>query len=137
MIKFTTHLVFFMSSFLFTTIQAHHGAGVYDTQTVIDVTGTVTDFQFRNPHVLIFIDASDSSGNIVNWSGELTSSNRLRREVAGDRPAWTRNTMQPGDTIQLSGNPAGNGSPFLRLIRVAAEDGTVLLGADDSPVEAY
>jgi hypothetical protein len=139
MIKFARQLVFFLSVFLFTSIHAHHGAGVYDTraEALIDITGTVTDFQFRNPHVLIFIDTPDDSGNIVNWSGELTSSNRLRRQVAGGRSAWSRTTMQPGDTIQLSGNPAGNGSPFLRIVRVATGDGTVLLGADESPAESY
>lgn len=128
------------SLFLFllvSPLSAHHGAGVYDTRTVIDLTGTVTDFQFRNPHVLIFIDVTDGSGNIVNWSGELTSRNRLSRQVNGNREAWTNNTMQPGDTIQLSGNPAANGAPFLRLVRVAAGDGTVLLGPDNSPSGAY
>src|ERR1700758_2570159 len=43
---------------------AHHGEANYDTSAVVDVKGTVTDFQFINPHVLIHIDARDSGGNM-------------------------------------------------------------------------
>jgi hypothetical protein len=130
-------VVFVLAVFAFFTLNAHHGAGVYDTTTVIDVTGTVTEFQFRNPHVLIFIDAENEAGQVVNWSGELTSRNRLARQVQENRPQWTNDILEPGDTITLTGNPAGNGSPFLRLIRVEASDGTVLIGPDQSPAEEY
>ena len=32
---------------------AHHGAAAYDSSKMVTVTGTVTDFQFVNPHVMI------------------------------------------------------------------------------------
>ena len=128
-------VAFVLALFGFFTLNAHHGAGgVFDTTTVVDVTGTVTDFQFRNPHVLIFIEAEDQS---LEWSGELTSRNRLARQVQENRPQWTNTILEPGETITLTGNPASNGSPFLRLIRVAKEDGTVLIGPDNSPTGDY
>ena len=83
---------------------------------------------------MIFIEAEDQS---LEWSGELTSRNRLARQVQENRPQWTNTILQPGETITLTGNPASNGSPFLRLIRVAKEDGTVLIGPDNSPTGDY
>ena len=38
---------------------AHHGPGAYDRSREITVTGSVTRFEFVNPHVLIFIEVSD------------------------------------------------------------------------------
>ena len=36
---------------------AHHGASAYDNSAMTKLTGTVTDFQFIQPHPLIFLDA--------------------------------------------------------------------------------
>ena len=63
---------------------AHHGAAAYDVGNTITVTGTVTDFEFVNPHVIISIDVKDSSGKVAQWKGELTSPNRL------SRAGWTK-----------------------------------------------
>ena len=70
---------------------AHHGSAAYDMSKTVTVTGTVTDFQFVNPHVLISMDVKDPSGKMEKWEGELTSPNHLAR--AG----WTKSTLKPGD----------------------------------------
>jgi hypothetical protein len=42
---------------------AHHGAAAYDTSKTVSVKATITDFQFINPHVLVFFDVrNDDSG---------------------------------------------------------------------------
>jgi hypothetical protein len=91
---------------------AHHGEANYDTSEVVDVKGTVSDFQFINPHVLIRIDAKDSSGNVENWTCEATSPNFLLRR------GWTKSTLKPGDEITASGHRAKNGAPLLRLMKI-------------------
>jgi hypothetical protein len=93
---------------------AHHGEANYDTSEVVDVKGTVSDFQFINPHVLIHIDAKDSSGNVENWTCEATSPNFLLRR------GWTKTTLKPGDEITASGHRAKNGAPLLRLMKIVA-----------------
>jgi hypothetical protein len=93
---------------------AHHGEANYDTSAVVDVKGTVSDFQFINPHVLIHIDAKDSSGNVENWTCEATSPNFLLRR------GWTKSTLKPGDEITASGHRAKNGAPLLRLMKIVA-----------------
>jgi hypothetical protein len=97
---------------------AHHGAAAYDTAKSVTVKGTVTDFQFTNPHVLIFIDSKDEGGNVQKWQGELTSPNHLAR--AG----WTKSTIKVGDQITLTGNPANSGASNLWLRKVLSSSGT-------------
>jgi hypothetical protein len=93
---------------------AHHGEANYDTSEVVDVKGTVSDFQFINPHALIHIDAKDSSGNVENWTCEATSPNFLLRR------GWTKTTLKAGDEITASGHRAKNGAPLLRLMKIVA-----------------
>jgi hypothetical protein len=93
---------------------AHHGESNYDTSAVVDVKGTISDFQFINPHVLIYIEAKDPSGNMEKWTCEATSPNFLLRR------GWTKSTLKPGDEITASGHRAKNGAPLLRLMKIVA-----------------
>jgi hypothetical protein len=91
---------------------AHHSAAAYETAKQITVTGTVTEFHFVNPHVLIYMTAKDEGGGTRNWQGEITSPNRLIR--AG----WNKDIMKPGDPISLTGYPAKDGGNSIRITKV-------------------
>ena len=99
---------------------AHHGMGSYDLQRRITVKGTVTTFDFTNPHVLLHLDVKDDKGHVVKWVAETGSPNIMRRG------GWTKNTLKPGDQITLSGQPAKNGSPTMRFLKVVLPNGQVL-----------
>ena len=102
---------------------AHHGSAAYDMSKTINVTGTVTDFQFVNPHVLISMEVKDpSSGKVDKWEGELTSPNHLAR--AG----WTKSTLKPGDQVTLIGGPAKSGSPTMWIRKIMKDGQEVSLG---------
>jgi hypothetical protein len=101
-----------------TATTAHHGTANYNTGTQVTVKGTVSDFQFNNPHVLIYIQAKDESGKTTNWQGELTSPNHL------SRAGWKKDTIKPGDEITISGYPTKSGSPEIWIQKVIAADGT-------------
>jgi hypothetical protein len=109
---------------------AHHGGAAYDGSATTTVTGAVTKFEFINPHVLIYIAVTDDDGNTVEWSGELTSPNRLARMERGSTTPWSKDILQPGDVITLSGNPARSGAPSLRLRTVIDSNGETLVGGD-------
>ena len=120
-----------------TSVLAHHGASPYDTAQSVTLTGTVTQFRFTNPHVLIYANVRNDAGEMVEWSGELTSPNRLARAAgpnASDRDAvrWSKDILKPGDTVQLTGNPARNGAPQLRLRKVVDANGIALVGGEIS-----
>jgi len=91
---------------------AHHSAAAYETAKQITVTGTLTEFHFVNPHVLIYITAKDDDGATRKWQGEMTSPNRLVR--AG----WNKDIMKPGDPISLTGYPAKDGGNSIRITKV-------------------
>ncbi len=97
---------------------AHHGEANYDTQKVVSVKGTVTDFQFINPHVQIVMEVKNSNGETEKWSCEARSPSMLVR-VGG----WDKNTLKPGDVITSSGFQAKNGSNILRLSKIVLADG--------------
>ena len=99
---------------------AHHGTANYDTSKQVTVKGSVTDFMFINPHVLIVMDGKDESGKVEKWQGELTSPNRL------SRAGWTKSSIKPGDTITLSGYPTKSGSTEIWIQKVVLASGEEL-----------
>jgi hypothetical protein len=99
---------------------AHHGSAGEDTSKVVTVKGTVTDFQYINPHVQIYVDVKDEQGNVQNWNGELSNALVLRR--AG----WNSKLIKPGDVVTLNGYQDKKKTPYLRLISVVLPDGRVM-----------
>ena len=99
---------------------AHHGAAGYDSNKVTTLKGTVTEFRFQNPHAQIFVDVKDSTGKVQNWILEAVGIATLSRS------GWTKSIMKPGDAITITGNPAKNGSPSMRLTKVVLASGKEL-----------
>jgi hypothetical protein len=104
---------------------AHHGAGVFEPEKKVTVSGTVTDFQFVNPHVLVYMTVKDEGGKDVQWGGELTSPNRLARDQRAVK--WHKDILKPGDSITMTGHPARNGAPFMDILKIVDTQGTVLI----------
>jgi len=102
-------------------LSAHHGVALYDVSQMVNVTGTVTDFQFVNPHVRIFFDVTGEDGTVVGWSAELTTPNRLRA-IDG----WNTDTLKPGNQISITGSPATDGTRLMWVEQVFV-DGNPLL----------
>ena len=101
-------------------ILAHHGGSSYDGKKLTTLKGTVTEFQFVNPHSEIFFDVTDASGKVQKWVAEAVSVASLSRY------GWTKNTFKPGDQITITGNLARNGSYTMRLSKVVLPSGKVL-----------
>lgn len=99
-------------------VLAHHGEVNYDTDHLVSVKGTVTDFQFINPHVQVFMDVKSDKGEIEKWSGEARSPSMLVR--VGD---WTKTTLKPGEGITMFGFQSKNGAKVLRLKKIVTADG--------------
>jgi hypothetical protein len=113
-------VVTFVALLVSAPLFAHHGEANYDTDKVTSVKGTVSDFQFINPHTLITVDVKNDKGEIEKWSCEARSPGMLVR-VGG----WDKTTLKPGDVITVSGYRAKNGSPVMRLQKLTLADGTV------------
>ena len=63
------------------TLHAHHSFSMFDhdeTQSIL--TGTVTAFEWTNPHAYIEVDVPDEKGAIKHWSVEMGSPSILHAE---------------------------------------------------------
>jgi DNA/RNA endonuclease YhcR with UshA esterase domain len=100
---------------------AHHGTANYDMTKVVTVKGTVTDFQFINPHTLILFDVKNDKGVIEHWQAEATSPNHLVRT------GWTKDIIKAGDLITISGFRAKNGSTVMRFQKMVLANGQEII----------
>jgi hypothetical protein len=96
---------------------AHHGQAAYDTSKLVTVKGTVTRWIWSNPHCVLFVDATDDSGQVVHWIGE--TQNPLSMTNMG----WAGDSFKPGDHITLRLTPAKNGTPIGLIADVILANG--------------
>ena len=102
----------------------HHGLARFDTKHPVKLQGTVTDFQWINPHAYIYADVKDEQGKVANWKLELGSLGMLTR-FGG----WTRDTVRRGDQITVEGFRAKDGSAYMSLVTVQLSTGKILSAA--------
>lgn len=84
---------------------SHHSfAAEFDINRPVKLTGAVTKLEWTNPHAWIFVDAKDKDGKVQNWAVELVGINDLLRR------GWGRDRVKQGDTINVDGFGAKNGT---------------------------
>jgi uncharacterized protein DUF6152 len=84
---------------------AHHGVTNYDMKKTIVLTGTITAFDWANPHCLAYLDVTDDTGRVRHWTLEMSST------FAMSQRGWTRDTLKRGDQAVMEAHPAANGAP--------------------------
>ena len=98
---------------------AHHSDAGFSKE-VKEITGTVKEFQFKNPHSWIQVNVADANGKTVEWSVEWGSPNQLGRE--GIRPS----TFSPGLKVTMRVRPESDGQPIAIFVGAKMPDGTVI-----------
>jgi len=106
------------------SVWGHHGLAAFDTTKIIKMEGTVTEFQWTNPHAYIYADLKDENGKVANWKCEMGSLGMLTR-FGG----WTPTTVKKGDQVKVQGFRAKDGSPYMSLGKIILPNGESLLGA--------
>jgi hypothetical protein len=99
---------------------AHHSFTMFDTTKQITLSGTVTDFQWTNPHTYIEIDVPGENGAVKHWSIELGSPSILLKS------GWKFNSLKKGDKTTLNISPLKNGQPGGFLNQANLPDGRVV-----------
>ena len=99
-------------------VLAHHAATNYDTEKLVTLQGTVTNFKFGNPHPHVYFQAKDEAGNTVEWVAE-SGSPPARWYNSG----WRGNALKPGDPVTVTGNPSKDGRKMLRIRKIVNADG--------------
>jgi hypothetical protein len=99
---------------------AHHSFSVFNMQERIEITGTVREVQWTNPHIWVWIDVTADDGTVTTWGLEGMSPNFLARR------GWTRTTLEAGDEVTVTLNPLKSGDPGGMFISTTTPDGTIL-----------
>lgn len=100
---------------------AHHGNASYGNAKQLTLKGTVTDWNWGNPHTLLKIDVKDDGGTIVNWVIEWSAPSSLINF------GINKKTFKAGDEVTVVMITPDNGAPVGRLQRVLL-DGKWLRG---------
>jgi hypothetical protein len=104
---------------------AHHGRGAtYDMKKQVTLKGTVSRVDWRNPHVVIYMDVKDAAGRVVTWGFENAGVSQMAQ--AG----YSRNTLKLGQEITAVVNPAANGAPTAILVKVILADGSEIMSRE-------
>ena len=99
---------------------AHHGVAAYDATTQTTLEGTVTKFEWENPHALIYFEVTDKVGSVQEWTAETAGL------VLLVRAGWNKNSLKPGEHCKIIGNRAKNGSNTMILRSLVLPNGKEL-----------
>ena len=99
------------------TALAHHSAAMFEHDKVKELTGTIKEFQWKNPHVWIQVDVPNAAGVKEEWSIEGGGPNSLSRN------GWRPTTFKPGDAVTIRINPMRDGSLGGSFIGAKLPDG--------------
>ena len=101
-------------------VMAHHSFALFDTGKTVSVSGSVTSFEWTNPHAYIEMDVSDARGGMKHWSVEMGSPSILMQS------GWKFKDLKFGDKVTVTLNPLRSGQSGGLLIQATLADGRVL-----------
>ena len=98
---------------------AHHSHAMFDMSREVSITGTVTSFSYRNPHVFLHVDVKNDKGEVSSWAVEMSNiANMQSRGIY-------LSTFKPGDVITVKINPLRDGRLGGNYTSVTAADGKI------------
>ena len=107
-----------------TSARSHHAAApVFDLNTEKTITGVVKQVDWTNPHIWVWVDVQNTSGQVETWGFEGMSPNFLSRR------GWTRASLLPGMRITVTFRPLRDGKAGGMFITGKLDDGKVLTSA--------
>jgi len=99
---------------------AHHSFALFDTTKSVTLSGSVTAFEWTNPHVYIELDSPDKDGKVQHWTIELGSPSILQQS------GWKYKDIKFGDKVTVVVSPLKSQKPGGLLVQVTLPDGRVL-----------
>jgi hypothetical protein len=99
---------------------AHHAEATFDHGRVLSVAGTIKEFLLANPHTLIYLEVTDSSGktDLAVFQGGSA--------IVMTRNGWSRNSLMVGEKIHIDYYPRRDKKPGGMLITATRENGEKL-----------
>lgn len=110
---------------------AHHSPAQFDLSRIVAFDGTVTELEWKNPHVFIQVETVDAAGTVSTWEIESDGVSMLVPE------GWSSESLKRGDRVTVAAHPAR--IPARRTVlgySITKQDGTVLAPNPDRFREA-
>lgn len=120
-VKFSV-LVSLLVSFLAISIpgSAHHNVGSVYERDDVTVKGTVTGYEWSNPHSIVSIAVKNADGKVEQWHAEILPAAQMTQ--AG----WSKQSIRLGDEVSLTGRPGKNAQHIMWLDYLMTADGRKL-----------
>src|SRR6185369_4135302 len=125
------YLVLSLSAAVMPMLAHHSIAAEYDDKKPMTLRGTVTKFDWTNPHVYLWMDVRDTSGKTTNWAVEYDSTLDLKRSGNG----WTRDIVKVGDTVTAEGILARDGGKQASGKSLTVASGKKLAAANPAAIK--
>jgi Family of unknown function (DUF6152) len=98
-------LMFAAVLFVSVTIFGHHAyTAEFDTTKPVKLTGALSQLEWSNPHIWIYLDVKDEKGNVTTWGFSASPPGMLQRR------GITKSSLKTGDILTISGHRAKDGS---------------------------
>jgi hypothetical protein len=96
---------------------SHHSHAMFDHDKVVTITGSVSEWVFRNPHVFLYLNVTSDSGEMVKYSVEMSNITNMIK--VGFSPT----TFKVGDKVTVELHPLADGRPGGNYIVATSADG--------------
>ena len=100
-------------------VSAHHSTAGYDLKKTTALKGTVVEYRWRNPHVVLIWDVKDDSGKVVRWTGEMLS------PITNTGLGLSRDSFKAGDEVSVTVHPGPNDQAL--VLAIADAQGKLVL----------
>jgi len=110
----------------------HHSGAMFDPAKEQTLVGTVTEFNWTNPHSSFKVSVPAADGKTEDvWAIEMNGPNNLVH--AG----WKRTTIKAGDKVTVVVHPLRDGKPGGSFVSIVLPDGKKLTGSAPGQNDAY
>jgi hypothetical protein len=109
----------------------HHSGAMFDSAKEQTLNGTITEFNWVNPHSSFKVNVKGADGSDVVWAIEMNAPQNLVRQ------GWKRTTLKNGDKVSVVVHPLRDGKPGGSFVAVTLADGTKLSGSGPGQSDAY
>jgi hypothetical protein len=99
---------------------SHHAEAIFDRHQTLTVTGTVKEFLWANPHVLVYLEIRDASGH-MDVSAFEAGSVTVMTGVG-----WASNSLHAGEALVLTFHPRRDRKPGGQLLTATLANGKTL-----------
>ena len=126
--KIILFLIALFAAYSPAAVFAHHAfAAEFNSNSPIEVEGTVIKIEWTNPHTYFYIEVETEDGDFEEWAMEMGSPNGLVRR------GWSRNSLKIGDVVTVTGSRARDGKAKANAQSVVLDSGERLFSGTSQP----